>query len=301
MKAFRLLGRDIRDAFKSVFRNFSLSLASISCITITLIVVAIGIVVSINVENLTSKVEHDVTIVAFLDVDITEEQKEEVENQILALDNVDIDNVVYKDKMDITKDMMKSSEVWNSIMSEWTKEDSPLKSTFQVKVNELEKISDTANSIKEIEGVAVVKYGEGMIEQLVDTFDFVRKACMVAIVALIIVTAFLIVNTIKITIISRKREIEIMRLVGASNVNIKVPFIIEGLLLGALGSIIPIVLTTYGYTAVYERTGGYLFSQLITLTLPTPFIYYASLILLGIGVLVGMFGSARAVRKYLKI
>lgn len=301
MKAFRLLGRDIRDAFKSVFRNFSLSLASISCITITLIVVAIGIVVSINVENLTSKVEHDVTIVAFLDVDITDEQIEEVENQILALDNVDIDNVVYKDKMDITKDMMKSSEVWNSIMSEWTKEDSPLKSTFQVKVNELEKISDTANSIKEIDGVAVVKYGEGMIEQLVNTFDFVRKACMVAIVALIIVTAFLIVNTIKITIISRKREIEIMRLVGASNVNIKVPFIIEGLLLGALGSIIPIVLTTYGYTAVYERTGGYLFSQLITLTLPTPFIYYASLILLGIGVLVGMFGSARAVRKYLKI
>lgn len=301
MKIFRLMGRAIRDAFKNVFRNFSLSLASISCITITLIVVAIGIVISINVENLTTKVEHDVTIVAFLDTDITDEQIDEVENEILALDNVDTNEVVFKDKMDITKDMMNSSDVWNSIMGEWEKEDNPLKSTFQVKVENLEEINETADSIRNIKGVAVVKYGEGAIEKLIKVFDFIRKACFVAIIALIVVTAFLIVNTIKITITSRRREVEIMRLVGASNINIKVPFIIEGLFLGLLGSILPIVLITYGYTMIYEKTGGYILSQIITLTEPTPFIYYASLLLLAIGIIVGMFGSSKAVRKYLKI
>lgn len=301
MKAFRLLSRDIRDSFKNVFRNFSLSLASITCITITLVVVAVGIMLSMNVENLTKVVEKDVTIVAFLDVDITEEQISEVENQILTLNNVSQKNVEYKDKMNISDDMMKSSEVWKSIMSEWTKEESPIKSTFQVKVDDIEKIGTTADEIEKIAGVDVVKYGEGMVEQLVGVFDFIRKACFIAVIALIVVTAFLIINTIKITIASRQKEIEIMRLVGASNINIKIPFIFEGLLLGAMGSIIPIILMTYGYINLYERTGGYLFTQFITLIKPDPFIYWGSLTLLIIGVLVGMLGSASAVRKYLKI
>ena len=100
---------------------------------------------------------------------------------------------------------------------------------------------------------------------------------------------------------SRKREIEIMRLVGASNINIKIPFIFEGLILGALGSIVPICLTMYGYTALYDKFEGQLFSQFLKLIEPNPFIYYASLVLLAIGMVVGMFGSARAVKKYLKI
>ena len=102
MKAFRIFGRNIRDSFKSVFRNFSLSLASISCITITLIVVAIAIVLSQNVNNFTKIVERDVTIVAFLDVDITEEEIDDVYDEIISLDNVQIDNVEFMDKMDIS-------------------------------------------------------------------------------------------------------------------------------------------------------------------------------------------------------
>ena len=140
-----------------------------------------------------------------------------------------------------------------------------------------------------------------MVEQLVAVFDVIRKASVGVVVALILVTAFLIANTIKITITSRRREIEIMRLVGASNINIKLSFIFEGLLLGAFGSIIPIIVTMYGYNAVYDHFGGHLFTQFIKMIEPTPFVYYASLGLLAIGMVVGMFGSARAVRKYLKI
>ena len=203
--------------------------------------------------------------------------------------------------MDISKDMMKSSDVFNSIMSEWTREESPIQDTYQVKVTDINLINKTANEIKEIENVDVVKYGEGMVEQLVSVFDAVRKVTVAIVIALILVTAFLIANTIKITIMSRKREIEIMRLVGASNINIKIPFIFEGLLLGMFGSIIPIVITLYGYTALYDHFGGQLFTNFIRLIEPTPFIYLTSIGLLLIGMIVGMFGSARAVKKYLKI
>ena len=301
MKAFRILGRNIRDSFKSVFRNFSLSLASISCITITLIVVAVAIILSINVTNFTKIVERDVTIVAFLDVDITEQEKDDVYDQIIALDNIEMSNVEFIDKMDISKDMMASSDVFDSIMGEWTKEESPIQDTYQIKVTDINLINKTAEEIKDIENVDIVKYGEGMVEQLVSVFNAIRKGTYIVVLALILVTAFLIANTIKITIMSRKREIEIMRLVGASNINIKIPFIFEGLILGMLGAVIPIVITLYGYTAIYDHFGGQLFTNFIKLVEPTPFIYYTALALLLIGMIVGMIGSSRAVKKYLKI
>ena len=92
-----------------------------------------------------------------------------------------------------------------------------------------------------------------------------------------------------------------MRLVGASNINIKIPFILEGLFLGIIGSIIPIVITIYGYIAIYNKFGGKLFTQIIQLIKPEPFVYMVSATLIAIGMIVGMFGSWRAVKKHLKI
>ena len=299
MKCFRILFRNIRDSFKSVFRNFSLSLASISCITITLIVVSIAIILSFNVNNFATLVEKDVSIVAFLKVDVTQEERDAIEEKINNIDNVE--SYVFKGKMEISAEMMESSDIFKNIMSEWTEEDSPIQDTFVVKVSDISRIKNTADKIKKIDNVTLVKYGEGMVEQLVVVFDVVEKISIGMVIALIIVTAFLIANTIKITIFSRKREIEIMRLVGASNINIKIPFILEGLLLGILGSIIPIVLTTYGYTALFSNFDGQLFSPFIKLIPPQPFIYEISGVLIIIGMLVGMFGSWRAVKKYLKI
>ena len=92
-----------------------------------------------------------------------------------------------------------------------------------------------------------------------------------------------------------------MRLVGASNSAIKLPFIFEGFILGVFGSIIPILISIYGYVLLYNKTGGYVFTKIITLVEPFPFVIILSLVLLLIGSLVGMFGSWRAVRKYLKI
>lgn len=299
MKALRILGRNIRDSFKSVFRNFSLSLASISCITITLVVVAFSIIMSYNVNYFTDEIESDVTIVTFLDVDIDDAGRSRVSEEIKKLDN--IESISFESKKEIANQMMESSEVYKNIMSDWTDEESPLQDTYLVKVKDVEKIGDTAKNIGKIKGVDVVKYGEGMVEQLVSIFEIIKKISWGVVVALIIVTAFLIGNTIKITIFSRKREIEIMRLVGASNLNIKIPFVFEGLILGMLGSIIPILVTIYGYTTLYNKLGGKIFSSIIRLINPTPFTYLISGVLLAIGMVVGMLGSVRAVRKHLKV
>lgn len=299
MKLFRMLGRSIRDAFKSVIRNFSLSLASISCITITLIIVAIAIMASFNVENFTKEIEKDLTIVVFLDNDATTDDIENVRTELDKTSN--IEKYDFKSKQEVKEQMQQESEVFNTVLDGWSDEESPLKDTFQVKVKDVEKISTTADKIKKIDKVSVVRYGEGMVDKLINAFSSVEKVTYGVVIALIVVTVFLIINTIKLTISARKREISIMRLVGASNFTIKTPFIIEGMILGLIGSIVPVIFTTYGYMAFYKHFDGYLFSELIKLIKPEPFIYQTAGIVVIIGILVGMVGSAGAVRKYLKV
>lgn len=299
MKAFRIFYRNIRDGFKSVGRNFSLSIASISCITITLLIVGIGLILSYNVENITNIVREDFTIVAFIKTDATEEKINELKQTITNTKNVE--SVTYQTKTQIANEMKETSESLAGIIDTWSEEENPLYSTLQIKVKDSEKLSDTAKEIEKQELISEVRYGKGMVEDLLKIFKVVEKAMIIAMVALVLVTLFLISNTIKITIFSRKREIEIMRLVGASNFSIKQPFVIEGLCLGFLGSIIPIAGILYGYSAVYKHLSGQLFSPFIKLVPAEPFIYIVSLIILALGIVVGMFGSYRSVRKYLKI
>ena len=299
MKAFRILRNNLKDGFKSVFRNFSLSLASISCITITLILVAVSIILSENIKNFTDDIEKDVTIVVYIDKDATEEDKKAIELKIDYLDN--IGSVTFMSKEDIRKDMAKESDGLGTILNEYNENNNPLLDEYLVKVKDTEKIGVTAKQIEGIDKVNTVKYGEGMVEELVKIFDIVKKITLGIVAGLIIVTAFLISNTIKITISSRKRQIEIMRLVGASNSYIKLPFFFEGIILGFLGSIIPVLVSCYGYVILYDKLGGILFTEVISLVSPEKILLNLSIILVSIGVLVGAFGSYKAVRRYLKI
>lgn len=300
MKFFRSINRYFRDAGKSVIRNFSLSLASISCITITLIVVAISIVLSYNVEEMTRHVSSNISIVVFLKGDATEDQVKQVGNNIERLDN--IAEVTYKSKKEYAKETKELDSRFALIVDSWTDETIPLLDSYEVKVKDIDLIGETADKIKKIDYISSVNYGKEYIESVITIFGVIEKVCIGGVIALVLVTAFLIANTIKLAIFSRKTEIEIMRLVGASNLAIKIPFIIEGSFIGLIGSIIPIILMCYGYKSLYDFLGGELFSSSLgKLVEPYPFILYGSGILLVIGLLVGMFGSYRAVRKYLKI
>ena len=299
MKLFRMFSRSIRDAFKSVVRNFSLSIASITCISITLVIVAASIMASRNVNNFTTLIEKDVTVVVFLNRNTTKENLTVFEKELKSVGN--IAEYKFKSKEESKNEMMKESEFFKSAMGEWSEDDNPLKDSYLIKVKDISKIKETVNKIKDIENVENVDYGEGMIEKLVTAFSLIKKISVVIVGILVFVTVFLIVNTIKLTIFSRKREISIMRLVGASNFSIKNPFVVEGMILGALGSILPIIFVIYGYLALYNHFEGQLFSPLIKLINPTPFIYQTSLMVLLLGVVVGMIGSSSAVRKYLRI
>lgn len=149
MRAFRILGRNIRDSFKSVFRNFSLSLASISCITITLVLVAVAVVLSYNINNFTKEVERTLTIVVFLDRDTTLKQADEIETKINQLDNVE--SVIFNDKMNIAEDLMESSEDYKLVLSKYDSRDTmPLSDTFHVKATSIEKWMNLQNKLKKL-------------------------------------------------------------------------------------------------------------------------------------------------------
>ena len=299
MKSFRLIFRSFRDAFKSVFRNFSLSLASITCITITLIIIAASFLISENVRNFTDLIEKDVTVVVFLNGDATEDDRKSFEDSLKNIENIDYYD--FTSKQEVKTNMAEDYENLKAVLDDWEESENPLKDTYTIKVVEVEQIKNTVEKIKKLDKVDSVQYGEGLVEQMLSAFSAVEKITLVAALSLVVVTIFLIINTIKLTIFTRKQEIYIMRLVGASNTRIKLPFVIEGIVLGIIGSVIPVVTIVFGYTYLYEKMGGVLFSSLIKLVKPLPFVFNLSIVVIAIGILVGMIGSSRAVRRYVKI
>ena len=306
MRGFRSIKRYFRDAIHGVFRNFSLSLASILCITITLVVVAVSLILSMNVENFSESIRKDVTVVMFLKKETTKEDEEKIKKELESVDNIEKSTIVFKSKVESANELKKGNDIFATTVDKWTKDTNPLLDSYMFKVKDIEKIDDTVVTVKNLsftkDKINNINYGEDIVHQLIVVFNVVEKICIIAVVSLILVTAFLIANTIKLAIYSRKREIEIMRLVGASNISIKIPFILEGLFIGLIGSIVPILIVIFGYTSLFDFFGGKLFgSALASLVSPIPFIYNVSGILLVIGIVVGMVGSYQAVKKYLKI
>ena len=296
MQIFRMLQRGIRDAFKSVVRNFSLSIASIVCVSITLFIVSVAIILSANVNNFSTNIKKDVTIIAFLEKN---SDKNTIQKELKELKN--IAKVEFVSKVDAKKELSASSSQFKEWLKDWNDDDLPLKDSFKIKVSDLKQINDTVSKIEVIKGISSINYGKTTIEKMLTTFEVVNKLMYTTVIILIVVTIFLIINTIKLTIYSRKREIEIMRVVGASNFAIKFPFVVEGMVLGFIGSVIPILLTIYLYTYLYNRFQGNIYSNIIKLMSPSSLVYTVSLILVIIGVIVGMLGSSGAVRKYLKL
>lgn len=302
MKIFRIIGRSFINALKSIARNFSLSMASITATIITLILVSIGILLSYNLNSITKSIEEELTIVVFLTRDVSSEDINDIKNKLNKIDN--IENLNFKSKDDIKKEISLENETFSKIIETWNDNENPLQDSFIIKVKEFKDINETATTIKNMDKVDLVKYGESMVNELIKVFDFVKNGTLILVVALILVTAFLIGNTIKITIFSRRREIDIMRLVGTSNIVIKLPFLIEGFLIGFIGSIIPIIITIFGYSIAYNtlNTAGLSnIMSVVKLSPPNEIVYITSLILLAVGSIVGMFGSVKAVRKYLTI
>lgn len=302
MKIFRIISRSIQNAGKSILRNFSLSMASITCSIITLILVSIGMLLSYNINNVTKNIEDELTIVIFMDKDITSDELNKTKEDLKNIDN--IKSVTFKSKEDIKNSMANENDTFNKIISTWEEGENPLQDSFIVDVKNVKDINETATTIKNLEKVSLVKYGETTVNDLIKVFEAVKKVTIGLVIGLILVTAFLINNTIKITIFSRKREIDIMRLVGTSNIVIKLPFFIEGFFIGFIGSIVPVLITIFGYSYAYNALNTVNLSNImniLTLVSPGEVVYKVSLFLILIGTVIGAFSSVKAVRKYLTI
>lgn len=302
MRIFRIIGRSIQNAGKSILRNFSLSMASITCSIITLILVSIGMLLSYNINNITKNIENELTIVIFMDKNITTDELNKTKEDLNNIDNVK--HVTFKSKEEIKNNMANENDTFNKIISTWEEGENPLQDSFIIEVKDIKDINETATTIKNMEKVSLVKYGETTVNDLIKVFSAVKKITIGLVVGLILVTAFLINNTIKITIFSRKREIDIMRLVGTSNIVIKLPFFIEGFFIGFIGSIVPVLITIFGYSYAYNALNTVNLSNImniLTLVSPGEVIYKVSLLLILIGTVIGAFSSVKAVRKYLTI
>ncbi|MBE6155764.1 MAG: ABC transporter permease [Firmicutes bacterium] len=297
MKAIRIFFRSIRDAFKSISRNFSLAMASILCVTITLIIVSVSIIIAANINNATKNIEEEMNIVIYLNKKATAEDADNLKKEIENVKGVR--EIKFISKEEQKKNMAEYNDAFETILNYL--DVNPLLDSYVIYVEDVTEISDIAEEVKSLPNVETIKYGEGMVEEVVSAFDIIEKVTIGIVIALILVTVFLISNTIKLTIYSRKNEIEIMRLVGASNNTIKMPFVFEGLVLGVIGAIIPICITIYGYVILYNTMHGYFFSEMLKLVDPYNFVFMVSAVLVIIGALVGMYGSVKSVRKYLKI
>lgn len=302
MKVLRIIGRSFTNAGKSIARNFSLSMASITCTVITLILVSIGFLVSYNVNTITKDLANDMTISVFMNEEISNEDLLLTFDNLKKIDNVK--KVTMKTKEEIKEEITQKDDEFSKLVSAFSQEENPFRDSFIIELEEIKDINETATTIKNLDNINKIEYGESSVNEMVKIFDYVKTGTIVLIIGLILVTAFLINNTIKITIFSRKKEIDIMRLVGTSNTVIKMPYFIEGLLIGLFGSIIPILCTIFGYSFLYNElhtTGANSIMGVIKLAEPSNVIYQISLYLLIIGTVVGMLTSVKAVRKYLTI
>ncbi|MBB5173426.1 permease-like cell division protein FtsX [Texcoconibacillus texcoconensis] len=297
MKA-RTLARHVREGAKNLGRNGLMTFASISAVTVMLLVVGAFLTIILNINYFTNELENDVEVRVFIDLLASEEEQDELYSNIESLNTVDSVDFVPRDEGldDLIESLGEEGEVFESL-----REENPLNDVFVVQANDPHQTEQVAQQIESFDHVEMLDYGQDIVEQLFSFTNLTRIIGIALIVGLMFTAMFLIANTIKLTIIARKTEIQIMKLVGATNGFIRWPFFIEGLLLGVFGSLIPIVALVYGYEQIYQYITVSVDLSFIEMLPPYPLILQVSLIIISIGAFVGVWGSLMSVRKFLKV
>ncbi len=289
------LKRHFRESFKSIGRNRWMTFASISAVTVTLIIVGVFMTMMMNLDKIATNLEEDVEIKVLVDLAADDAAIKELEKQLK--DNPKLTEIEFSSNEEELEIMIKGYGEEFALY----KQGNPLRHVFYVKATDPQ---DTIKVAKEIEGYDYafeVKYGEGKVEKLFNILNTGRNVGIVLMIALVFTAMFLISNTIRITIVARKQEIEIMKLVGATNSFVRIPFILEGIWLGILGAILPMILITLAYFNLYDYIQPKLEGELFQPLSKTPFIYQLNGLLLLIGIFIGAWGSFMSVRKFLKV
>ena len=302
--------RHLIESLKSLKRNGWMTVAAVSSVTITLSLVAIFASVILNTAKLASDISNNVRIVVYMRKDIADNSKTIVkEGQTVknndyhkiydALTSMDhVSKVTYSSKEE------QYEKLTETMGSEWKGlegDSNPLYAAYIVDTTEHKYVDSVAAEAKKLEGVSEVQDGGANTQKLFALSDFIRVWGLVGAGLLIFIAVFLISNTIRITIISRSREIQIMRLVGAKNSYIRGPFLFEGAWIGLLGSVLPVVLVYFGYNMAYQTMNKNLVAQNLSMIEPHLFVPAMIGAVSVLGIFIGSLGSSISMRRFLKI
>ena len=287
--------RHLRDSFTSIWRNRWMSLASVGAVTVTLLLVGVFVALILNVNKIASDFEKDVEVKVLIDTTMKETKALALAQKVKKLP--DVAEVRYSSKEEELQKVVADFGEDLSLVDQ----ENPLHNVLYVKATEPQKTADVARQIDALKGTSEVLYGKGKIDKFFQMVDTTRTIGLVFIVALGLMAVFLISNTIKLTIAARQHEIEIMKLVGATNNYVRVPFMLEGMWLGLFGAVLPIIAVAAGYMSLYERLSPIVQNEVFSFLEPTNFLLRLSVILLAMGVVIGIFGSAMSIRKYLAV
>lgn len=288
-----------------------MTIASVSSVTITLTLVGVFAAVLLNVERIATGIENNIQINVYLDVDSTDSSEtttneagetvandsyHQVYDQISKVSGVE--SVTYSSK---DEQLEKLQQTYGDDWSLFDGDSNPLQDVYIVEADSPSDVKKVAKKIADIEGVESVDYGGSNSDQLFSIAKFIRTWGFAGTILLVIVAIFLISNTIRMTIMSRQRDIEIMRLVGAKNSYIRGPFFFEGAWVGLLGAIVPSIIIYFAYKTVYSSVNPQFEVQGLSLY---PIDTFLPLVIGGmflVGIIIGALGSVISMRRYLKI
>ncbi len=297
---FRLFKNITRQGFQGMWRNRGMGIASVSSIAAVLMILGIVLILILSINSLVLETQEKFDeIEIFLNNDITDEELLAIED--MARSNSGVASVMFKtkeDALDTLRDMLKE----DAYILEGLEKENPLPTSYVIKLKDLESADGIVNEVKKMGGIKRIQYHKDFIDKLMIFANYVRVGGLAIIAALVAVSIFIISNTIKLTVASRSREINIMKYVGATNGYIKGPFIIEGILFGILGAIISIVIIYYSYGYFFDIVNERLYDLFtIMLVPPTKIFKDISIIFISIGAGIGALGSLVSMKKFLNV
>jgi len=290
----------LKQAGLGVWRNGWMSFASIVVVVLTLLILGAFTIINLNIHAITEEIKNQVEIIAYLDEDA--ESAEEVERlraELLQLSGVHQVKYISKDEAleRLRERLGDRSGITDGL------ERNPLQDSFEIRPQNVEQTQELAAKISRMSGIDSVDYGEEVVDQLFAFTKAIQTFSYVVIGSLGMISLFLIANTIKLTVYSRRHQINIMKFVGATDWFIRWPYIFEGISLGLIGAMITYLVLFYGYGILYLQVSTWMYQNFLSVQMVLPEQVGIELLklLFGLGVGIGAIGSGISVRKFLKV
>ena len=296
---YNILGYLIGEGFSNVFKNKKSTGASLIIMCATMIIFGVFLILGENINHFVDQVKSEQGFQVFIKTDATQEEIDAVGEQIRAIDGVNTADFVSKeDALNSMRERLKDTK---GVLDGFDVEQ--FKASYMVTVTDLNNSKDIQNQILQIENVVKITSSDETVSTLIGLANGIRIVTGVILLLLVVISIFIIANTIKLTVHARRKEISIMKYVGATNVFIRWPFIVEGMIIGIVASLISIVIVGGAYNILANQLVNAQFMQIMNASLVSLQDMLSSIIfvymLLGIGI--GVLGSVISMRKYLKV